>query len=141
MIDTFEEYTKPLVNGELVLAEVIGSLLLDHAFGRDNAKTNAWLVSQIRRDPLFASLPKRLHSATIRKLIHHLRVTSLPHLCATSKGYFIASSDEELETWSVSLRQRIRSIESIYKSAKRALRRRDLYNNDGSTKQCFIPFS
>ena len=62
----------------------------------------------------------KINGPRLRKIIHHIRVEQLlVGLCSNSKGYYITDNLEELEEYVLSLGQRIRSQQAIYKSMKR----------------------
>ena len=59
----------------------------------------------------------KVSEARIRKLIHYIRVNRLvKNIIATSKGYYIATTEEEIKSFVESLQQRINSIEEVKNS-------------------------
>ena len=55
--------------------------------------------------------------ARVRKCINYIRTNGLvPHLIASNRGYFVATSVEEVERYADSLQQRANSILSVKKA-------------------------
>lgn len=99
MIQNFDKETCPLNEYELnVLLPRITTILKDK-FGKDKAITN----EKIRNIHL-----------RVRKVINHIRTNGIVKcLMATSRGYYIAQSREELETYIDSLEGREGAINHL----------------------------
>ena len=108
MINGFDNETAPLTDIELdMLPSVIG--VLKSRYGKESAITNKNLRE---------SFPD-LTDARVRKLINHIRNNTLvPCLIATSKGYYVASTEQELRDYEDSLRARADAIMSVCESIK-----------------------
>lgn len=102
MINGFQNETAPLTDRELsVLPEAVA--VLKTAYGKDKAVYN----DRLQRIT-------GLSSARIRKLINHIRSNDLvPCLMASSKGYYIAETEEEILDYEESLRGRELAIRNI----------------------------
>lgn len=104
MIVGFEEFTIELNDKEKVIAERI-AVGLRHRIGKKNAITN----KQIRLK--LSAEGHRLADATIRKMVQYIRQHGIvKRVCSTSNGYFVAETDEELNNWITSMKQRGKSI-------------------------------
>ncbi len=114
MITLFEEITYELTDyeQEKLLPIIVKGLKNKH--GKKNAITNKKMCEALTAAGYKISEPR------LRKIIHHIRVEQLlVGLCSFSKGYYITDSLEELSEYVLSLGQRIRSQQEIYKSMKR----------------------
>lgn len=113
MIRDFEGYTEELSEEEmkLVPAFVAG---LKSKIGKKNAITNRQIQKAFQAHERWKiDIP----DARVRKIINHIRVNGLVMgLCASSKGYYVASSNQELEDYLEGLKQRIRSQLAVYDS-------------------------
>lgn len=107
MIQNFDKETCPLNEYELnVLLPRITTILKDK-FGKDKAITN----ENIRNTHLTDCLA---NEARVRKVINHIRTNGIVKcLMATSRGYYIAQSREELETYIDSLEGREGAINHL----------------------------
>ena len=108
MIINFEEITFELtdIEVETTLPKVVE--ILSSATNLQRAITNEKIIFLLKQQDIKCSSPR------IRKIIHEIRIHHLvPHLIATSKGYYITSDIEEVRKYIVSLQQRIRSITEI----------------------------
>ena len=111
MINGFEEETHELNEYELSIVPIIVSRIKNN-IGKDNAVKNKDIIRQLN-----ASGYEKLTAARIRKLIHHIRVRRLvTNLIATSKGYYRAEDQDQLDGFIQSLQQRINSIEEVKRS-------------------------
>lgn len=108
MINGFEEYTAPLSEYEKDTLLPLLVEILSHRVGADRAITNKTLVKHFRENGL------KLSDARTRKLINHIRIHNLvPRLVASSKGYYITQSQDELEAFIMSLRGREEAIRAV----------------------------
>ena len=108
MIKGFSE-TDPLSDYELktVLPQIVRGLL--RKVGKANAITNSAIVRGMK-----ANLNLSLTEARVRKIINHIRCHDLvPCLIATSNGYYIAESEQELKEYETSLLGREEAIRNV----------------------------
>lgn len=101
----------------LLLPQLISGLKTKQ--GRRSAVTNKYIVSRLKGS-------FKISAARVRKIINHIRTNDLiPGLIATSKGYFIAETEEELRGYEKSLLGRELAIRQVRESIAR--QRRILY--------------
>ena len=106
MINGFSNETAPLSESELEAVPVIVSAL-KQAYGKDNALYNQQLCS----------LVDGLTSARLRKIINHIRQNGLVQcLIASSKGYYIAETEQEIRDYEESLLGRELAIREVRES-------------------------
>lgn len=108
MIKGFSE-TDPLSDYELktVLPQIVRGLL--RKVGKANAITNSAIVRGMK-----ANLNLSLTEERVRKIINHIRCHDLvPCLIATSNGYYIAESEQELREYETSLLGREEAIRNV----------------------------
>ena len=108
MIKGFSE-TDPLSDYELktVLPQIVRGLL--RKVGMANSITNSAIVRGMK-----ANLNLSLTEARVRKIINHIRCHDLvPCLIATSNGYYIAESEQELKEYETSLLGREEAIRNV----------------------------
>ena len=111
MITGFEDETHELNAYELTLVEPIVNGLKTK-IGYINAITNKRMC-----EAMISAGYKGISPVRIRKIIHYIRENGLvKKLIATSKCYYIATTDEEVSKYVQSLNERIRSIERIKQS-------------------------
>lgn len=110
MVENFEQYTEPLNAAELVM--------LDLFMAGIERRT---VTTAIKSDEIIrlinAKLPKhgitvKLTGERLRKISNYIRVNSLLPLCATSRGYYVATERTEIESQIQSLRDRAKAIEA-----------------------------
>lgn len=115
MINGFEEQTEPLTEYEeqQLLPQIIRGLSLK--VGKENAVTNGAIVRG-----MMANLNLKTTEPRVRKIINHIRTNDLvPCLIATSQGYYIAESEQELKDYEESLLGREEAIRSVRLSIQR----------------------
>lgn len=113
-ITNFEEYTYELTDKEMeMLPNIVKHLKLK--IGEANAITSKEVV-KLYQDAKKAGKTKfTMTGARWRKIIHHIRINNLvPLLISTSKGYYIATKEEEIKNYILSLKERINSITTVY---------------------------
>ena len=122
MIKGFSEQTSPMTEYETtVLLPVILQGLKDKQ-GKRNAVTNTYLVGRLKKAGF------SINDARLRKVINHIRTNDLlPGLIATSEGYFLAQSAQELMDYEDSLRGREEAIREVRMAIAR--QRRILYRD------------
>ena len=115
MIQGFEEHTVELTEQEEKIALKMAAKL-KLSVGKENAVTNE------RIQYFFGMNKVKIGSARIRKIIQYIRINSLvDNLCATSKGYFVAANQKELDDYILSLNQRLNAIElTLYSLQKKS---------------------
>lgn len=108
MISGFISETAPLTDyerNELLPVVVAG---LRNKVGREKAVTSGYICSRLR------AAGYKVDGARLRKVINHIRLTGLVRrLIATSEGYYISNSREELSQYIHSLQGREESIRSV----------------------------
>jgi hypothetical protein len=113
MIDGFEEYTKPLTVDEWKAVPVIVAMLNSTkggavVTGQQLSRTSGWAGTK--------------GQSRVRHVIHVLRVTGeVPKLIASNRGYWIASSDDDVRIYIQSLEQRIAAITSVRNALRRQI--------------------
>lgn len=130
MIKGFSEQTEPLNEYEqdTLLPIIIRGLRA--RIGKESAVINRYIVSQLK--PTY-----NVSEARVRKIINHIRTADLiPGLIATSDGYFIAETEQELRDYEESLLGRELAIRQVRESIAR--QRRELYEK--TPKQAAINF-
>ena len=131
MIKGFDNETAPLTGYEtwVLLPRLISGLKTKQ--GRRSAVTNKYIVSRLKGS-------FKISEARVRKIINHIRTNDLiPGLIATSDGYFIAETEEELLEYEECLKGREDAIREVRQSIARQRRilyeqkraeQRDLFN-------------
>ena len=115
MIQGFQEQTEPLTEYEetQLLPQIVRGLSLK--VGKNNAVTNTAIVRGMK-----ANLNLKVSEPRVRKIINHIRNNDLvPCLIATSQGYYIAESEQELKDYEESLLGREEAIRSVRLSIQR----------------------
>lgn len=114
MLNGFEKQTEPLTDYEsnVLLPLVIRGLKI--RFGEKNAITNRKMTVVLRNQDY------EISEARVRKIINHIRNHALiERLIATSKGYYIATSIEEMGNYIDSLRGRESAIGAMRESMEK----------------------
>ena len=115
MLKNFEKETEKLSDYEVknVLPVVLD--VLQKAVGKSQAITNRQIV--IRYLPGTSEV-------RVRKIINYIRNRNVINgLMATGKGYYIATSREELEGYMDSLQGRVSAIQKVMRSIRRQMNR------------------
>lgn len=86
---------------ELQYSKVIYTYLKKRV-GKRNAKTCTEIL-------LTTKLYYKMEAPTFRKIVHYLRMTTDAQICATSKGYYIAENQEELNDFVNRLKKRLQT--------------------------------
>ena len=126
MIQGFTEQTEPLTEYEVqtLLPQLVRGLRTK--VGRAMSVTNKAIIDGMKRN-----LGLSISDARVRKLINHIRNNDLvPCLIATSQGYYIAESEQELKDYEDSLLGREEAIRSVRLSIQRQRKRK--YSNQQS---------
>lgn len=104
MITGFEKYTHELTEYELTLLPMIIPRLKTK-LGKEKAVTNSHICK------VFKEHGHKLDPPRFRKIVQYIRVMGLiPCLISTSKGYYVATSKEEIRKYIESFDQRINSM-------------------------------
>jgi exonuclease I len=114
MIPSFEEHTHELTKYELEVLLPLMVIGLKTKIGQDRVITNPEICRALKSQGYEVSEPR------IRKLIFYIRKNNLvPKLIASSKGYWVATTKQEVATWIESLESRISALQETYEYAKR----------------------
>ena len=108
MLNGFTEETKPLTDYEKVtLLPIMIQGLMDKQ-GKHKAVKNWWICKCLK------SKGYKITEARARKLINHIRINGMViGLIATSDGYYIADSIDEINSYIISLKGREGAIKSV----------------------------
>ena len=126
MINGFTEQTETLTEYEeqTLLPQLVRGLRTK--VGKAMSVTNKAIIDGMKRN-----LGLSISDARVRKLINHIRNNDLvPCLIATSQGYYIAESEQELKDYEDSLLGREEAIRSVRLSIQRQRKRK--YSNQQS---------
>lgn len=117
MIKHFEEFTFELTQEERFVVDTIVK-----RFETRKGKQNIVTGDQIR-DGINKNLNLNFDTVRIRKMIQFIRTNDLvAGLIATSKGYYVANTPEEIEDWIESLKSRENAIRRIREVAEQTVR-------------------
>lgn len=106
MLKGFEDYTGPLNDFERTSVLPRTASILSFCVGPDKALTNKEL-----RERLLAEFNIRVTDPRVRAVINEIRTSDIvPYLVASSKGYYVATSVEEVEDYARTLDSRIREM-------------------------------
>lgn len=107
MITGFERETHDLTDKEVVMIGPMILALSGHK-GKDKAVTSATMITGMKAHGF------TLTGARVRKLMNFIRVTKrIKNIVATSSGYYIATTRQEIEDYKKSLDERIASIQAL----------------------------
>ena len=126
MIQGFSEQTEPLTEYEeqTLLPQLVRGLRTK--VGRAMSVTNKAIIDGMKRN-----LGLSISDARVRKLINHIRTKDLvPCLIATSSGYYIAETEQELREYEESLLGREEAIRNVRLSIQRQRQKRYSHYND-----------
>lgn len=116
MINGFTTQTEPLTDYERDTLLPVICRGLRNKVGEGMAITNTTITKAMR------GAGYQLNEARVRKIINHIRTTGLVRwLIATSKGYYIATSRQEMEDYIGSLRGREQAIRAVRESMEKQL--------------------
>ena len=108
MLKGFEEQTHNLTDYELreILPIVVRGF--NKKSGKENSITNPEICKALTE---YYGLDK-ISEPIVRKIIYYIRQKNLvPRLIATSKGYWVATSKQELEDWKETILGRINAMQ------------------------------
>ena len=115
MINGFSEQTEPLTEYEeqTLLPQLVRGLRTK--IGKSMSVTNKAIIEGMKKN-----LGLSISDARVRKLINHIRTKDLvPCLIATSNGYYIAETEQELKEYEESLLGREEAIRNVRLSIQR----------------------
>jgi hypothetical protein len=108
MINGFDNETKPLSEYELNTLTPMIIRGLSMKIGRERAIKNSEICAKMRLAGY------RIDNARLRKVINHIRVNALlPGVVATSEGYYIATTKQEMADYIASLESRENAIHQV----------------------------
>lgn len=125
MVEGFPQETAPLTEQEIKMARIIATKLKYHR-GVENA------VSNTKMQKYFQEKGMKSGGARIRKILHYVRTENMVScLVANSKGYYIATSSEDMKRYTKSLQDRIDSEvylkECLLKQHNQRFRQGDIF--------------
>jgi hypothetical protein len=116
MINGFQPQTEPLTDYEKNILMPIIYRGLKTKVGEAKAITNTAITRALK------NAGYQLTEARLRKIINYMRVYGvIKWLIATSKGYYIATSVDEMRQYIESLRGREEAIRAVRESMERQL--------------------
>lgn len=116
MIKNFEEHTVELSADEQKYAAIIVQRF-NTKKGKQHIVTADMIIEGLKNH-----LGIEFKESRVRKMIQYIRLNNLVvGLIATSKGYFVADSVEEIQDWVNSLKSRENAIRSIREVAERQI--------------------
>lgn len=116
MINGFTQQTEPLNEYERNTLLPVICRGLANKVGEARAITNTAITRAMK------GAGYQLTEARLRKIINHIRITGMIRwLIATSKGYYIATSRQEMEDYIGSLRGREMAIRAVRESMEAQL--------------------
>ena len=126
MIRNFQKETCPLTDYEKERLVPVVVACLASRKGRNQAVSSRQLLLHHLKDYM-------VDAARLRKVINHIRTKGLiKGLMATSKGYYIAESREELEAYLDSLQGREQAIKELRRCIRKQMN--SLFPITGETK-------
>jgi len=115
MITGFERETHDLTEAELKIAKPIAAGLMTK-IGKESATTSNQICTAMNRIKDQEGWPN-LTGPRLRKIINYLRTTGkIKNLIATSDGYYVAKTQEEINDYKKSLTERIAAIQAVHDS-------------------------
>lgn len=116
MINNFEEYTFELTNEEKFVVQTIVK-----RFNTLKGKRNIVTGEQIRIG-IKNNLQIDFTDSRIRKMIQYIRLNNMVlGLVASSKGYYVAETIDEIQQWVDSLKSRENAIREIREMAEKQI--------------------
>jgi hypothetical protein len=116
MIQGFNQQTEPLTDYERDTLLPVICRGLANKFGEKKAITSTTITRAMK------GAGYQLTEARLRKIINHIRINGMIRwLIATSKGYYIATSVDEMRQYIESLRGRENAIRAVRESMEKQL--------------------
>ena len=132
MIKNFEEHTVELSPDEQKFVGVIVQRF-NTKKGKQHIVTADAIIEGLKNHFNFEFKESR-----VRKMIQYIRLNNLVvGLIATSKGYFVAESIEEIQDWVNSLKSRENAIRSIREIAERQIEIMNISNQPTTQFELF----
>lgn len=114
MIQGFEEQTQPLNDYERETLLPLVRWGLSTKLGKENSIASSTIIRKMREKGY------KLDGPRLRKIINHIRSNDLiAGLVSTSKGYYIASTAQEIEDYIDSLHGRVEAIQEVIRALSR----------------------
>lgn len=108
MINGFDEITKPLTDYERDVLLPVVTYGLSLKVGKDTAITNGRICDALRSKGYKITEPR------LRKIVNFIRTNGMvTNLIATSRGYYVATSLDEMEDYIESLKARESAIREV----------------------------
>lgn len=131
MLEGFEKQTMPLTDEEQNTLVPIFVRCLAGQRGKENAVTNKEICSKMCN--------YKMSDARVRKIINHIRINDLvPCLIATSNGYYVAVTEQEISEYCLSLEGRENAIREVRLSIERQRKMRYSHRIDNIGQLSFI---
>lgn len=112
MLLNFEEITEDLNDFEVTAVIPLICSGLKNYIGKENAISGSTIIKRINDKYLLGKY--KLNSVKLRKIISAIRLRGdLLYICSSSKGYYIAKNNEELDNCIESLEQRISQQQKV----------------------------
>lgn len=121
MIPGFEDHTAPLNDYEKNTLMPVIIKGLQKRIGKNNAITNAEMCRKLNNH-FYLNSPsyKKITGARIRKIINHIRLyDKVSCLVSSSKGYYVSTDSNELNTYIKSLNKRATAILAVARAIDR----------------------
>jgi len=118
MLKGFEEQTHLLTEYEInkILPIIVSGF--KKRVGKENAITNSAICKALTE---YYEL-KKISEPRVRKIIYYIRKSNIvPRLIATSKGYWIANSKQELLDWKETILGRVNAMQETLNYAEEQL--------------------
>lgn len=113
MLKGFEFETQPLTPYEANTLLPVFVWCLESKVGKAMCVTNGQITTGMKKKGYKVSEPR------VRKIINHIRMFGLvPGLIATSEGYYVATTEKELDDYIESLNGRVVAIAGIMRCMK-----------------------
>lgn len=114
MIQGFEEQTQPLTDYERETLLPLVRWGLSTKLGKNNSIAGSTIIKKMRAQGY------KLDGPRLRKIINHIRANDMiAGLVSTSKGYYVASTAQEIEDYIYSLQGRVEAIQEVIKALSR----------------------
>lgn len=114
MIQGFEEQTQPLNDYERDTLLPLVRWGLSTKRGKENSIASSAIIRKMRERGY------KLDGPRLRKIINHIRSNDLiAGLVSTSKGYYVASTAQEIEDYIYSLHGRVEAIQEVIRALSR----------------------
>ena len=114
MIQGFEEITQPLTDYERDTLLPLIRWGLSTKLGKDKSIAGSTIIKKMKAQGY------KLDGPRLRKIINHIRANDMiTGLVSTSKGYYVASTAEEIDDYIYSLQGRVEAIKEVIRALSR----------------------